>query len=46
MRELMDELQRSRPTVRKRVADLVRRGVLVTTGAKNSPQLRYRLAQR
>lgn len=46
MRELMDELQRSRPTVRKRVADLVQRGVLVTTGAKNSPQLRYRLAQR
>lgn len=46
MRELMDELKRSRPTIRKRVADLVERGVLAPTGAMNSPQVRYRLVKR
>ncbi len=46
MKELMDALKRSRPTVRKRVANLVARGVLVPTQAKNSPQQRYRLSAR
>ncbi len=46
MRELMEELKRSRPTIRKRVADLVERGVLAPTGAMNSPQVRYRLVNR
>ena len=46
MRELMEELKRSRPTIRKRVADLVERGVLAPTGAMNSPHVRYRLVNR
>ena len=46
MRELMEELKRSRPTIRKRVADLVERGVLAPTGAMNSPHGRYRLVNR
>lgn len=45
IRELMDQLKRSRPTVHKRVADLVKKGVLVPTAARNSPQQRYRLAE-
>ena len=37
MRDLMSALNRSRPTVGKYVSDLIRRGILAPTQAKNSP---------
>ncbi|WP_368041238.1 ATP-binding protein [Gordonibacter massiliensis (ex Traore et al. 2017)] len=42
MSELLELTKRSRPTVLKRVRDLVARGVLVPTEARTSPKQRYR----
>ncbi len=46
MRDLMSALNRSRPTVGKYVSDLIRRGILAPTQAKNSPRQSYRLVDR
>ena len=46
MGELVEMTKRSRPTVLKRVRNLIDRGILIPTQARTSPRQTYRLAQR
>lgn len=43
MSELVEVTKRSRPTVLKRVRDLIERGILAPTQTRNSPYQTYRL---